>query len=104
VRKLRQSQLDALVGEATVDCYNDDQQLSGLFTMIEDNLALPFGTQVIGAAVTLRRVDLVGTGSWRSVNKVVIGRRSRSWTCRCRTHRPTAGSGSRRTGIGAAEL
>jgi hypothetical protein len=48
-----------MVDEATVDCYNDDEQLTGLFTMIEDNLAVPFTTQVLGADVTVRRVDLV---------------------------------------------
>jgi hypothetical protein len=60
VGSLRRSQLDALVEEATVDCYNDDEQLTGLYTMIEDNLALPFTTQVLDVEVTVRRVDLVG--------------------------------------------
>ena len=36
------ARLDAMVAEATVDCYNEDEQVTGLFTMIEDNLALPF--------------------------------------------------------------
>lgn len=57
---LSRSQLDALLEEATVDCYNDDEQLTGLFTMIEDNLALPFTTQVLGVEVTVRKVDLTG--------------------------------------------
>ncbi|GAA2617268.1 hypothetical protein GCM10010399_55330 [Dactylosporangium fulvum] len=48
VGSLSRSQLDALVEEATVDCYNEDEQLTGLFTMIEDNLALPFTTEVLG--------------------------------------------------------
>jgi hypothetical protein len=56
---MSRSQLDAISDEATVDCYNDDEQLTGLFTMIEDNLAVPFTTQVLGADVTVRRVDLV---------------------------------------------
>lgn len=37
--------LDAMIEEATVDCYNEDEQLTGMFTMIEDNLALPFETR-----------------------------------------------------------
>ena len=57
---LKRSQLDALVEEATVDCYDDVEQLTGLYTMIEDNLALPFTTQVLGVEVAVRRVDLVG--------------------------------------------
>ncbi|GAA2218587.1 calcium-binding protein [Micromonospora olivasterospora] len=55
---LSRAELDALVGEATVDAYNDDEQLTGLYTMIEDNLAVPFTTQVLGVEVTVRRVDL----------------------------------------------
>ncbi|MET7396324.1 calcium-binding protein [Dactylosporangium sp. NPDC005572] len=57
---LKRSQFDALVEEATVDCYNEDEQLTGLYTMIEDNLALPFTTEVLGVEVTVRRVDLRG--------------------------------------------
>lgn len=51
-----------MVDEAIVDCYNDDEQLTGLFTMIEDNLAMPLTTQVLGVEVTVRRVDLVPGG------------------------------------------
>jgi len=29
------AQLDKLIENATVDCHNDEEQLSGLFTMIE---------------------------------------------------------------------
>lgn len=49
-----------MVEDATVDCYNEDEQSTGLYTMIEDNLALPFTTQVLGVEVTVRRVELVG--------------------------------------------
>ena len=59
VGMLRRPHLDAMVEEATVDCYNEDEQLTGLFTMIEDNLAVPFATHVLGVEVTVRRVDLV---------------------------------------------
>jgi hypothetical protein len=59
---LSRSQLDALVEEAMVDCYNEDEQLTGLFTMIEDNLAVPFTTRVLGVEVTVRRVDLAPDG------------------------------------------
>lgn len=50
--------LDAMVEEATVDCYNEDEQLTGLLTMIEDNLVTPFETQVLGVDVDVKRVDL----------------------------------------------
>ena len=52
------ARLEAMVAEAPVDCYNDDEQVTGLFTMIEDNLALPFQTTVLGTAVSVVGVDL----------------------------------------------
>jgi len=51
-------ELDQLVEEATVDCYNDTEQVSGLYTMIEDNLALPFETMLFGSLVAVERIDL----------------------------------------------
>jgi hypothetical protein len=62
VVSLRGAELEALVAEAVVDCYDADEQLGGLFTMIEDNLAVPFTTQVLGVEVTVRKVDLRGGG------------------------------------------
>jgi hypothetical protein len=47
-----------LVEEAIVDCFNESEQVVGLCTMIEDNLALPFETMVLGVPVTVERVDL----------------------------------------------
>ena len=41
---LSDAELDALVAEAVVDCYDEHEQLSGLFAMIQDNLAVPFDT------------------------------------------------------------
>ena len=45
--RLSKAQLDHLSEQAT-----------GLYTMIEDNLALPFGTTVLGVPVTVERVRL----------------------------------------------
>lgn len=53
------SELDALVDEAIVDCYGDDEQLTGLFTKIEDHLAMPFATQMLGVEVSVRHVESV---------------------------------------------
>ena len=57
-RTLSKKHLEALVGEAIVDCYNESEQAMGLFTMIEDHLALPFLTQVLGVEVEVETVDL----------------------------------------------
>jgi hypothetical protein len=50
--------LAALIEQATVDAYNESEQTTGFFTMIEENLALPFVTQVLGVPVTVEAVDL----------------------------------------------
>ena len=52
------ARLAELVAEAVVDCHGEEEQLTGLFTMIEDNLALPFATRVLGVEVTVESVDL----------------------------------------------
>jgi hypothetical protein len=56
--RLSKARLDELVEEAIVDCYNESEQATGLYTMIEDNLALPFETTVLGVPVTVERVEL----------------------------------------------
>ncbi|HWX46245.1 MAG TPA: hypothetical protein VNY52_13110 [Solirubrobacteraceae bacterium] len=49
-----------MVEEATVDCYNEAEQVTGLLTVIEDELTVPFKTRVLGVEVTVERVDLTG--------------------------------------------
>ena len=56
--RLSKARLDELVEKAIVDCYNESEQVTGLYTMIEDNLAVPFETTVLGAPVTVVRVQL----------------------------------------------
>ena len=50
---LSEKELDALVEEATVDAYGDDEQLGGFAVMIEENLEMPFETTVLGVQVTV---------------------------------------------------
>jgi hypothetical protein len=56
--RLSKAQLDRLIDEAIVDCHNESEQVLGLYTMIEDNLALPFETTVLGGPVTVERIVL----------------------------------------------
>ena len=53
-------ELDELIQEATVDCYNDSEQATGLFTMVEENVGFPFATKILGSPVTVEGIDLVG--------------------------------------------
>jgi Calcium binding len=50
--------LDTMIEEATVDAYNDEEQITGLFTMLEEHLALPFDTELLGITVTVAKIDL----------------------------------------------
>jgi hypothetical protein len=54
--------LDALIAEATVECYNESDCVTGFYTMLEDNLAVPFQTAVLGVDVTVTGVDLTEGG------------------------------------------
>ena len=55
---LSHAKLAEMIEQATVDCYNESEQMTGWFTTIEENLAVPFETAVLGAPVTVERVDL----------------------------------------------
>jgi hypothetical protein len=68
---LTKAELDRLVEEATVDCHDEAEQLSGLYTMIDDNLALPFETQVLGTLSDTR------PGAARSLRRGTISRPDR---------------------------
>jgi hypothetical protein len=52
------SKLDKLIEEAIVDCYGESEQIGGFYSMLEDNLDLPFQTDVLGVRVTVERIDL----------------------------------------------
>jgi hypothetical protein len=56
--KLSQDDLESLVEEATVDAYGESEQVSGFYTMLENDLELPFNTAVLGAEVTIERIDI----------------------------------------------
>jgi hypothetical protein len=50
--------LDALIEDATVDAYDESEQRAGFYTMLEDHLAIPFTTRVLGMEATVERIDL----------------------------------------------
>ena len=60
--RLSTAHLDELIEEATVDCYNESEEVTGIFTMLEENLAVPFSTTMLGVEVTVERVDLNKAG------------------------------------------
>jgi len=58
VPRLSRARLEELVEEATTDAYGDSEQAVGFYTMMENDLATPFTTQVLGVEVTVERIDM----------------------------------------------
>ncbi len=56
--RLSTAKLDRLIEDALVDAYGEEEQRTAFYTMLEDYLAMPFKTQVLGVEVTVQRVDL----------------------------------------------
>lgn len=54
---LSKRQLDALVEEAIIDAYGQSEQLTGFLCMLQEHLAVPFMTEILGQAVRVERVD-----------------------------------------------
>ncbi len=55
--------LDRLVEEATVDAYDDDERLTGLFTQMQEELEVPFDVRILGVQATVEAVDLTEGGT-----------------------------------------
>ena len=54
----RDAQIEKLIERATVDAYGESEQRVGFFTMLEDDLALPFDTEILGERATVEKIDL----------------------------------------------
>jgi len=52
------AKLDEMIEEAIVDAYGASERIVGFYTMLEDNLATPFKTEMLGIEVTVERVDV----------------------------------------------
>ena len=55
---LSRLRLDELVEEAIVDAYGESEQRVGLLCMLQEHLAVPFSTEILGTIVRVERVDL----------------------------------------------
>jgi hypothetical protein len=59
---LSKAKLEALIEEALVDAYGDEEQTCGFFTMIEEHLTLPFTVCILGAEAVVEKVDMTRDG------------------------------------------
>ncbi len=51
-----------MIEEVIVDSYGESEQVTGFYTMLHDNLAVPFKTVMLGVEVTVERVDMAADG------------------------------------------
>ena len=56
--RLSKPRLDELVEEALVDAYGESEQVTAFYTMIENDLRLPFETEILGMSVTVEGIDI----------------------------------------------
>ena len=68
-----ETKLENLIAEAVVDAYGEEEQVGGFLTMMEEHLALPFSTNILGVDVVVEKVDMT-----RSGQIVAICRRDRT--------------------------
>ena len=56
--RLSKARLDELIEEALVDAYGEPEQVTGFYTMLENDLRLPFETEILGMTVTVEGIDI----------------------------------------------
>ncbi len=71
--RIPKARIAEMIEEAIVDAHDESEQTMGWFTMIDEQLPVPFETTVLGVPVTVERVDLSA-----SEQIVAICRRGRS--------------------------
>jgi hypothetical protein len=52
------ARLKALIEGAIVDAYNESEQRTGFYTLLDEHLDMPFDTQILGATATVERIDI----------------------------------------------
>jgi hypothetical protein len=61
-RRLSPHRLDELIEQAIVDAYGPAEQAVGFHATLEQELALPFDTIVLGVTVSVRKLDVTDRG------------------------------------------
>jgi hypothetical protein len=56
--QLSKARLDELVEDALTDAYGESEQVTGFYTMLENDLHLPFETQILGVTATVESIDI----------------------------------------------
>jgi hypothetical protein len=57
-RSLTPAKLDEMVEEAIVDANGESEQITGFFTLLEEQIKFPFKTEILGMEVTVEQLDM----------------------------------------------
>jgi hypothetical protein len=96
--------LDKMIEEATVDCYDELEQASGFFTMIEDHLAVPLRPRSLVSRCLWSALKwMITETSKQCANATANGNSSDSSTWNCPSHRRPAPSGLPPIGAGSED-
>lgn len=60
--KLSKTKLEALVEEAIIDAYGEEEQRVGFLTMLQEHLAFPFSVSILGVEAAVEKVDMTLDG------------------------------------------
>jgi hypothetical protein len=55
---LSNAMLDMMIEETLVDAYGESEQMTAFHTMLEDNILVPFHTEILGVDVTVERIEM----------------------------------------------
>ena len=59
---LSKAKLEALIEESVVDACGEDEEKVGFLTMVQEHLALPFPTNILGVEAVVEKVDMTRDG------------------------------------------
>jgi len=59
---LSKAKLEALVEEAIIDAYGEEEQRVGFLTMLQEHLALPFSVSILGVEAAVEKMDMTLDG------------------------------------------
>ena len=66
-KKLSEEELDQMIRDAAVDCYNDDEVFMGILYTLQDELSFPFEAKALGDTVAVTDIDDRSSGRGRGV-------------------------------------
>jgi hypothetical protein len=55
--KISEEELDEMIEDATVDCYDEYEAFAGILVALQDNLSFPFKAKALGDTVDVMDID-----------------------------------------------